>query len=131
METIAARAATQPKKKSEKKSAAAAYCPVRDVLHHLSDKWSMLVIRELGTQPVLRFNELKGAVPGISQKMLTTTMRKLEQNGMVRRTVFPQIPPRVEYALTPLGHEFHGHLTKLMQWACNNSAQIVGSRARK
>lgn len=106
------------------------HCPVRDVLHQLTDKWSMLVVMELGRESTLRFNELKGRITGISQKMLTVTMKKLETNGLVHRKVYPQIPPKVEYTITPLGLEFLHHLNVLLEWACSNSKKIVRTREK-
>src|ERR1043165_7267589 len=75
---------------------------VREVLNRVGDKWSVLVITLLGARPQ-RFNELRRSIEGISQRMLTLTVRGLERDGLVTRTLFPTIPPRVEYALTPLG----------------------------
>src|SRR5262252_4601527 len=77
-------------------------CGIRDVLDRIGDKWTLLVCIEL-THGVRRFRELQRAVPGISQRMLTLTVRRLQRDGMVRRTVFASVPPRVEYELTPLG----------------------------
>src|SRR5215467_12382438 len=79
-----------------------AACGLREVLDRIGDKWSALVIAELVAGP-RRFRRLQRAVPGISQRMLTLTLRRLERDGMVRRTVFASVPPRVEYELTPLG----------------------------
>ena len=80
---------------------------VSDILQRVGDKWTVLVVGKLGDGP-LRFNELRAAVGGISQKMLTTTLRGLERDGFVTRTVFPTIPPRVDYELTDLGWEALG-----------------------
>ena len=77
-------------------------CPVRGVLDRISDKWSMLLVMTLADSPK-RFNQLRREVPDISQKMLTITLRGLERDGFVTRTVFPSIPPRVDYELTDLG----------------------------
>ena len=80
---------------------------VSDILQRVGDKWTVLVVGKLGDGP-MRFNELRSAVGGISQKMLTTTLRGLERDGFVTRTVFPTIPPRVDYELTDLGCELAG-----------------------
>jgi DNA-binding HxlR family transcriptional regulator len=80
-----------------------ANCHAREMLARVGDKWSVYVIHVLGDAGTLRFNELRGEVDGISQRMLTVTLRGLERDGLVVRTVFPEVPPRVEYALTPLG----------------------------
>lgn len=106
-----------------------ATCPVRDVLHSLTDKWSMLIMMVLGQHHTLRFNEIKIHVTGISQKMLTATLRNLEISGMVDRKMYPQIPPKVEYTITPMGTEFLQHLVVMLDWACKNSDTI--SRLRK
>src|SRR5688572_9852250 len=79
------------------------FCPVKDILGHFADKWSIFTILALGKREKVRFNELKEMVEGISQRMLTVTLRSLEENGLVDRKLYPEIPPRVEYRLTPLG----------------------------
>src|ERR1700743_1240114 len=78
-------------------------CPIRQVLDRISDKWSTLVILILGAKGKLRFKELSHAIGDISQKMLTVTLRNLEADGLLTRKMYPEIPPRVEYQLTPLG----------------------------
>ena len=104
-------------------------CPVRNVLAKLGDKWSMLVIQLLGKNEVMRFNELHKTIDDISQKMLTVTLRSLETDGLVKRTVFPEVPPRVEYAITPLGKSLLPHLQGLHQWAADNMEEIMKGRA--
>jgi len=104
-------------------------CPfVRDVLTRVGDKWSVLVIVLLG-DGTKRFSELKRTVDGISQRMLTLTLRGLERDGLVVRTVFPTVPPRVEYALTPLGKTLLRTVTELANWASDNSQEIERARA--
>ena len=85
--------------------AAAQHCPIRDLLAHLGDKWSMLVLVALAKHPkrTLRFSELMADVSGISQRMLTTTLRYLERDGILTRRLYPEIPPRVEYTLSQRG----------------------------
>ncbi len=100
-------------------------CPVKDVLHNTSDKWSTLVMMVLGQKKTLRFNELKTAISGISQKMLTVTLKNLERYGLVERKMYPQIPPKVEYTITPMGEEYLQHFVVLLTWACNNLSHIV------
>jgi DNA-binding HxlR family transcriptional regulator len=109
--------------------AAAAQCPVRDVLARLSDQWSVLVIVALrdGTR---RFTKLKREVSGISPRMLAQTLRRLEQDGLVERTLYPTIPPRVDYALTPLGQSLLDQLGGLVEWSAANHAAISAARAR-
>ena len=105
-------------------------CPIRNVLARIADKWSLLVLYTLllHDRPV-RFKELQRSVPDISQKMLTTTLRTLEQDGYVRREVFAEVPPRVEYSATKLTASLIPHLNALFDWAFDNMAVIVKSRA--
>ncbi len=102
---------------------------VSGILQRVGDKWTVLVIGKLGDGP-MRFNELRSAVGGISQKMLTTTLRGLERDGFVTRTVFPTIPPRVDYELTDLGFELLEPVTALGEWARLNTARVNAARAR-
>ncbi|MEV0606157.1 helix-turn-helix domain-containing protein [Polymorphospora rubra] len=102
-------------------------CPVTDVLRRVSDKWTLLLITLLGRQPY-RFNELHRAVEGISQRMLTRTLRVLESDGLVEREVFPTSPPSVEYRLTPLGASLLEPLSALASWAVDHHADIAASR---
>ena len=90
---------------------------VAPVLSRIGDKWTILVVMLLGEGP-MRFNELRRRVGGISQRMLTLTVRGLERDGFVTRTVFPTIPPRVDYELTPLGHSLLTPIQQLGSWAC-------------
>lgn len=108
---------------------AGAPCPVRDVLDRLGDAWSLLVVLRLGAGPA-RFNQLRRSVDGISQRMLTVTLRSLERDGLVSRTVFPTTPPQVEYALTPLGASLHGPIGALSRWASMHQATIQDARRR-
>ncbi|MSV73410.1 MAG: transcriptional regulator [Actinobacteria bacterium] len=97
---------------------------VRETFDRLGDKWSLLVVRTLRDGP-LRFTELKAAVEGISQRMLTLTLRSLERDGLVLRTVFPEVPPRVEYALTALGETLIAPVSALAEWAMANHAEVT------
>jgi DNA-binding HxlR family transcriptional regulator len=99
------------------------------VLARVGDKWSVLVIVLLGNGP-RRFNEIKRMVGGISQRMLTLTLRGLERDGLVTRTVFPTIPPRVDYELTDLGRGLWTPVEALGKWAAEHLAEIEGARAR-
>ncbi len=103
-------------------------CPVRDVLNYVGDKWSMLIVLQLGTTSPLRFGELKTVIDGISQKMLTITLRQLEHDGFVQRVYFPEVPPRVEYSITPLGQSLMEALNQLVQWANENTPSILAAR---
>ena len=100
---------------------------VSDVLARIGDKWSVLVVSRLGDGP-LRFNELRRAIGGISQRMLTLTLRGLERDGLVTRTVFPTIPPRVDYALTSLGRDLLQPVSALGAWALRNQGKIARAR---
>src|SRR4051812_4329275 len=100
---------------------------VREVLNRVGDKWSVLVINQLGEGP-RRFNELRKGIEGLSQRMLTLTLRGLERDGLVTRTMFPTIPPRVDYALTRLGKTLLEPVSVLAQWAEKNRVEIQAAR---
>jgi DNA-binding HxlR family transcriptional regulator len=102
---------------------------IRETFDRVGDKWSLLVITILSHGPQ-RFTALRHGVEGISQRMLTLTLRKLERDGLVLRTVYPEVPPRVEYALTALGHSITGPVVALSEWALEHRADVVSSRAR-
>ncbi len=102
---------------------------VNDVLTRIGDKWSVLIVMMLAAGP-RRFSELKRMVDGISQRMLTHTLRGLERDGLVTRTVTPTIPPRVDYALTELGRSLRGPVEAMGQWAQANRPAIDAARAR-
>lgn len=103
-------------------------CPVRNVIDRLGDKWSVLVLMLLEEAHVLRFNEIFGYIQTISQKMLAVTLKSLESDGLVKRTVYPQIPPKVEYELTERGRSLLPHLHQLVSWANTNMDEIRKSR---
>ena len=100
---------------------------IREILARVGDKWSMLVIGVLHDGP-LRFTHLHRKVDGISQRMLTQTLRSLERDGLVQRTSFPEIPPRVEYAATPLGTSLSEPVIRLVMWAAEHQGQILDAR---
>jgi DNA-binding HxlR family transcriptional regulator len=102
---------------------------ISDVLARIGDTWSVLVVTRLGEKP-LRFNELRRSIGGISQRMLTLTLRGLERDGLVTRTVFPTVPPRVDYALTALGRDLLAPVSALGEWAIRNQAKIANARER-
>jgi len=102
---------------------------VASILARVGDKWSVFVIMLLGKGP-RRFNELKRMVGGISQRMLTLTLRGLERDGLVTRTVFPTIPPRVDYELTDLGRGLSKPVEALGRWAMDHQTEIQAARAR-
>ncbi|MFI1203225.1 helix-turn-helix transcriptional regulator (plasmid) [Streptomyces sp. BHT-5-2] len=103
-------------------------CEVRQILDRVADKWSLLVIALLDRR-VLRFTELRREVDGISQRMLTVTLRQLERDGLVRRTVHPVVPPRVDYELTPLGATLHDTIQSLVTWTEEHQDEIATARA--
>jgi DNA-binding HxlR family transcriptional regulator len=107
----------------------AAECPTRVVLDRIADKWTVLVIGLLVDGPV-RFNQLRRRIEGISQKMLTQTLRNLETDGLVSRTVIATVPVTVEYALTPLGHSLARTLSGVRHWAEENIEAVLKARAR-
>lgn len=104
-------------------------CPVRNVVDRIGDKWSLLVLLVLEEGSVLRFNELHKSIGSISQKMLATTLKNLEADGLVNRVVFPEIPPRVEYNLTDRGRSLLPHLHGLIDWANGHMGEIMQSRS--
>ena len=105
-------------------------CPIRNILARISDKWAILTIFTLERIPVMRFGELQRAIPDISQKMLTVTLRTLEQDGIVNRRVYAQIPPKVEYSLTERGLSLLPHLNALIGWAKEQMDDILQDRKR-
>lgn len=107
-------------------------CPIRNVLARISGKWSLLVLYTLdrnGMSP-MRFNQLRRAIPDISQKVLTTTLRTLETDGLICRKVFAEVPPRVEYSLTERALTLIPLVDSLINWAADNMADIVRDRAQ-
>lgn len=102
-------------------------CEVRQILDRIADKWSLLTIALLEGR-TLRFTELQRRIDGISQRMLTVTLRQLERDGLVSRTVYPVVPPRVEYQLTPLG--LHDTIQALVSWTEEHQSEIAAARAR-
>lgn len=103
-------------------------CPIRDVLDRIGDQWSLLVLHALAPG-TLRFTAVKREIGDISQRMLAQTLRRLEQDGLVSRTVYPTIPPRVDYALTPLGRSLLEPMDALVRWALTHHAAIRRARA--
>lgn len=102
-------------------------CPVRDVLDRIGDRWTVLILSELDSG-ILRFSALKRAIPDISQRMLSQTLRHLEADGLVARTVYPTIPPRVDYELTELGRSLIVPLRGLIAWAEAHHAAVKAAR---
>ena len=102
----------------------------QELIGYIADKWTLVVLEELHDHNVLRFNELRKAIPGISQKMLTQTLRQMERNGLVSRKVYPVIPPKVEYQRTDLGRSLGPVICGLWTWVEQNSENLVAARAR-
>lgn len=104
-------------------------CPkISQVLARIGEKWSVLIIIMLSAR-TRRFSELKRSIGGVSQRMLTLSLRGLERDGLVKRTVFPVVPPRVEYELTPLGRSLHAPVSALGEWARAHLTEIDAARA--
>lgn len=100
-------------------------CPACGIIERFGDKWSLRVLVLLNEKGTMRFNELQRNTPGISQKMLTTTLRTLESHKLVNRKIFPEIPPRVEYNLTPLGNSLMHPLYELIRWTLEHVEEIA------
>lgn len=103
-------------------------CPVREILAHVGNKWPVLVITNLA-EGTLRFSEIKRRIGGVSQRMLTETVRSLERDGVLLRTVYPTIPPKVEYSLTPLGKSLLPLIVSLIHWSLDHRSEIRTSRS--
>ena len=100
-------------------------CPVRNVVSRFSGKWSMLVLCILAENEATRFNAIAKAIPDISPKVLTETLKNLERDNLVKREIFAEIPPRVEYSLTDLGKSLMPHIEGLLGWAIENFEAIA------
>ncbi|MGW2935099.1 winged helix-turn-helix transcriptional regulator [Streptomyces sp. NPDC001156] len=103
-------------------------CPVREVLDRVAGKWSVQILVAAAHGPI-RFTELERSIEGISRRMLTLTLRNLERDGLVTRTVHPTVPPKVEYELTPIAEELHATLLSLTDWAERYRVAIAEARA--
>ncbi|MFJ9668257.1 winged helix-turn-helix transcriptional regulator [Streptomyces sp. NPDC101219] len=103
-------------------------CPLVEVLDHVAGKWSISILVAAAPGPI-RFTELERSVEGISRRMLTLNLRRLERDGLLKRTVHPTVPPKVEYALTPMARELHAYLTGLVDWAERHRGAIARARA--
>ena len=103
-------------------------CPIRNVLSRMMDKWTLLVLYTLERQQTLRFNELKRAIPDISQKSLTVTLKSMESDGLVARKVTPAVPVKVEYSLTERAQSVMPILDELLAWSLENFSGIMADR---
>jgi DNA-binding HxlR family transcriptional regulator len=104
-------------------------CPTREVIDRIGDRWTVLIVAALGEGP-LRFNQIERAVAGISQKMLAQTLRGLERDGIVTRTLFPVVPPRVDYELTKAGKTLLEPLAALQKWATKHMGNVLEARTK-
>ena len=116
--------------KKEIQSATFPDCPIRNVISHITDKWSLLVLYTLEQNEVLRFKDLWRQIPDISQKMLTSTLRHLEDDGIISREVFTEVPPRVEYQLSERGKSLMPHLDALILWGIEHQESIINDRIK-
>lgn len=105
-----------------------AACPIRNIVDRFGDKWSLLVLYNLHTNGCMRFSAIHRQMTDISQKMLTSTLRRLEQDGLLSRKAYPEVPPRVEYTLTRRGESLMPHLVSLIGWALENFDAILRDR---
>lgn len=100
-------------------------CPIRNILSRMSDKWSLLIIRSLHKNGTMRYKELKAAIPDISQKMLSSTLKRLEEDHLLNRKMYPEIPPKVEYSLTQTAKELMPALQMMIDWAQTHFEEIA------
>jgi DNA-binding HxlR family transcriptional regulator len=106
-------------------------CPIRNVMDRFGDKWSMLIISILGETGKMRFSEIQRVIPDISHRMLTVTLRRLEEDGLVSRKVFAEIPPKVEYKITPMGETLLPFIHGLTLWAADHMPEIKKNRVKR
>lgn len=100
-------------------------CPIRNILSRMSDKWSLLILSTLSRNGVMRYKELNAAIPDISQKMLSSTLKRLEEDKLVNRKMYGEIPPRVEYSLTQTGKELMPSVGMMINWALEHFEEIT------
>ena len=117
-----------PQKENLKKFADIDACPVRHILSRITGKWSVLILCILAENEITRFSEIGRALPDISPKVLSSTLKNLEADGLIYRNLYAEIPPRVEYSLTPLGRSLLPHLYSLISWALANFDPILRNR---
>ncbi len=110
-----------------KKNSDFEHCPVRNVISCFSSKWAILILFVLAERSPLRFNAVGRSISDISPKVLTSTLKSLESSGLVSREIYPEVPPRVEYSLTPLGRSLVSVLTPLVRWATEHFSEVTGS----
>lgn len=115
--------------KKEKSDLITEICPIRNVVSRFGDKWSLLVLLVIDRGGVIRFNELGRMIPDISTRVLSTTLKTLEADGLIDRKVYAQVPPKVEYSLTETGKSLIPLLMKLTEWAQTNMKKVMGHRS--
>ena len=103
-------------------------CPIRNVIDRFGDKWSLLILYHLHQSGTLRFGEIYHQMSDVSQKMLSAKLKDLERDGLVHRKAYPEIPPRVEYSLTPLGKSLMPHVEGLIGWANEHFQDVTGGK---
>ena len=106
-------------------------CPIRDIISRLGNKWALLVLLALNSNGTMRYNEIQKSLGDISERMLSLTLHNLYSDGLISRTVYPQVPPRVEYHLSEMGFSLIPNIKSLVEWAANNSNTIMQSRNEK
>ena len=116
--------------KNNEKFSMVEICPIRNVISRFADKWSLLIILILSENEKLRFNQLDKLIPDISTKVLSSTLKTLEADNLVKRTVYPEVPPRVEYNLTETGISLVPIINQLTQWALDNMKPIIAHRKK-
>jgi len=100
-------------------------CPIRNILSRMSDKWSLLILSTLNRNGVMRYKDLSAGIPDISQKMLSNTLKRLEEDRLINRKMYPEIPPRVEYSLTKTGKELMPAVAMMVSWALEHFEEIT------
>ncbi|CDA74646.1 transcriptional regulator HxlR family [Bacteroides sp. CAG:530] len=116
--------------KNNEKFSMVEICPIRNVISRFGDKWSLLIILILSENEKLRFNQLGKLIPDISTKVLSSTLKTLEADNLIKRTVYPEVPPRVEYNLTETGISLVPIINQLTQWALDNMKPIIAHRKK-
>ena len=117
-------------RRKEEKNAIIEICPVRNVIARFGNKWALLVILVLSENKVLHFNELGRLIPDVSSRVLSGTLRTLEADGLIERTVYPEVPPKVEYRLTETGGSLVPFIIQLTEWAQKNMKSIIKNREK-
>ncbi len=117
-------------KRKEKTNSIIEICPIRNIVARFGDKWSLLVLLVINGKGVVRFNELGRLIPDISTRVLSTTLKTLEADGLIDRKVYAQVPPKVEYTLTPTGESLIPLIMQLTEWAQKNMKKVMAHRRK-